>query len=152
MEPLIRPQTVNYTTTSVQSDPEPSYLVPDDAPTMQPEAEPQPDPMMQRGFVPVESGVLYEEHIPVGEPYAQPAAEPARKTRRQRAAEKQTEQMEPATQPAEPSDTPQPAPFGSFFDQSPPAPQPDEQPPEESEDERLGMSAVRISRLSMIHR
>ena len=83
MEPLIRPQTVNYTTTSVQSDPEPSYLVPDDAPTMQPEAEPQPDPMMQRGFVPVESGVLYEEHIPVGEPYAQPAAEPARKTRRQ---------------------------------------------------------------------
>ena len=135
VEPLIRPQTVNYTTTSVQSDPEPSYLVPDDAPTMQPEAEPQPDPMMQRGFVPVESGVLYEEHIPVGEPYAQPAAEPARKTRRQRAAEKQTEQMEPATQPAEPSDTPQPAPFGSFFDQSAPAPQPDEQPPEESEDE-----------------
>ena len=135
VEPLIRPQTVNYTTTSVQSDPEPSYLVPDDAPMMQPEAEPQPDPMMQRGFVPVESGVLYEEHIPVGEPYAQPAAEPARKTRRQRAAEKQTEQMEPATQPAEPSDTPQPAPFGSFFDQSAPAPQPDEQPPDESEDE-----------------
>lgn len=135
VEPLIRPQTVNYTTTSVQSDPEPSYLVSDDAPMMQPEAEPQPDPMMQRGFVPVESGVLYEEHIPVGEPYAQPAAEPARKTRRQRAAEKQTERMEPATQPAEPSDTPQPAPFGSFFDQSAPAPQPDEQPPEESEDE-----------------
>lgn len=132
VEPLIRPQTVSYTTTSVQSDPEPSYLVPEDAPVMQPEE--QMDPMMQRGFVPVESGVLYEEHIPVGDAYAAPAAEPARKTRRQRAAEKQAEPSAPAV-PSQEAE--QPAAYGSFFDQpaSAPAPQPEAPAKENPQDE-----------------
>ena len=148
VEPLIRPQTVNYTTTSVQSDPEPSYLVPDDAPMMQPEAEPQPDPMMQRGFVPVESGVLYEEHIPVGEPYAQPAAEPAVSARRKNRRSRWSLPHSLRSRATRRS----PLLLAASLINPPPRRSPMSSLRRSPRMSCLGMSAVRISRLSMIHR
>ncbi|MBQ7455941.1 MAG: hypothetical protein IJS53_05800, partial [Clostridia bacterium] len=95
-EPLIRPQTVQYTTTSVQTEPEANFLVEEEDLSRTPPVTPE-----ERGFMPVPSGELYEEHIPVTDdkPRAaakqQPApasaeaspAQPARRTRRQRAEE-----------------------------------------------------------------
>ena len=139
MEPLIPRQTVNYTTTtSVQSDTEPSYLVPED-PNAAESNPPQPDPMTQRGFVPVESGVLYEEHIPVGDDYAAAPAAPVRKTRRQRAAEKQQseaaasaqseENIREVAQPAVQTEDTHPEQYsGSFFDQNSIEETPQDQP------------------------
>jgi len=72
MEPLIPPQAVNYTSTSVQSDTEPSYLVPETDISNTP-----PMDAVTQGFVPVQSGELYEEHIPVMEAEEAPAPAPA---------------------------------------------------------------------------
>lgn len=91
MEPLIPQQQVTYSRgTSVQSDVEESYLVPE-----QPQYEEYQQPTPQdRGFVPVETGVLYEEHIPVGDDY-KPVQEPKKRTTR-RAARHEQEVVQPA--------------------------------------------------------
>ena len=104
MEPLIPQQNVRYTSTSVQSDTEPTYLVQDN-----PAAAPANVPP---GFVPVRSGELYEEHIPVFD--SAPAEE--KPARRRRAAQKpaeaapaQPEITRPVMQPV-PEPAPQPVP------------------------------------------
>lgn len=80
VEPLIRGQNVNYTTTSVQTDPTPSYLVPEE------EVPPVPaEGPAARGFVPVESGELYQEYIPVGDEAKLPSRQEKRRARRSRA-------------------------------------------------------------------
>ena len=106
VEPIIPPQTVRYTGTSVQSDVEPSYLV-----NEQDIPQTPPAPAVPQGFVPVQSGVLYEEHIPV----TQEPVIPEKPSRRRRAdkAEASVQQqpaapvqpprqqpVQPATQPA----------------------------------------------------
>ncbi|MBQ4552796.1 MAG: DNA translocase FtsK [Clostridia bacterium] len=94
MEPLIPQQQVTYSRgTSVQSDVEESYLVPEQ---QQYEEYQQPTPQ-DRGFVPVETGVLYEEHIPVGDDY-KPVQEPKKRTSTRRAARHE----QPSVQPAAP--------------------------------------------------
>lgn len=116
MEPLIRPQTVNYTSTSVQSDVEQSYLVNDRDLTPPAPAAPE----TPAGFVPVQSGVLYEEHIPVTDT---PPERPARRRRSE-------PQPAPTEKPAEkPMEKPIPQPV---IPQSVPAPQPE--PKQEPED------------------
>jgi len=96
LEPLIRPQQVTYTGTSVQSDPQASYLVQEEDLSTAPPLRPE-----EAGFVPVQSGVLYEEHIPV---VSEPPAPEGRRARRQRQREEQAagqQQMQMAfAQPA----------------------------------------------------
>lgn len=90
VEPLIPQQTVNYTTSV-----EPSYLVPEQMPEQQDYAA--QDAMTQRGYTPVETGVLYEEHIPVGDDYAAPRAEQAARSAGSRMKRRQERQK--ASQP-----------------------------------------------------
>ncbi len=97
VEQLIPQQEVTYSrSTSVQSDVEESYLVPEQ---QKYEEYQQPTPQ-DRGFVPVETGVLYEEHIPVGDDY-KPAQEPKKRASRRAARHEQT-----PVQPAEPEKEP----------------------------------------------
>lgn len=88
VEQLIPQQTVNYTTSV-----EPSYLVPEKMPVQQDYSE--QDAMAQRGYMPVETGVLYEEHIPVGDDYAAPRAEQAERTAGSRIKRRQERQKAP---------------------------------------------------------
>ena len=124
MQPLIPQQEVRYTGTSVQSDTEPSFLVEERDFLQSQAAAGQP-----QGFVPVQSGVLYEEHIPVMD--QAPAAE---KPARRRRSEQKREEPQPARQAAErPAAAPAPqeedVPWYSDSEQVPPieespAPQP----------------------------
>ena len=95
MQPIIPQQQVRYTGTSVQSDTEPSYLVEE-----REFSQPQTDPTQPAGFVPVQSGVLYEEHIPVMDQPADQEPEPEKPSRRRRSAQKQ-EDFQPTPQPAQ---------------------------------------------------
>ncbi|MBR1607104.1 MAG: hypothetical protein IJ664_05285, partial [Clostridia bacterium] len=104
MEPLIRPQTVNYTGTSVQSDVEQSYLVNERDLTPPAPAEPE----VPTGFVPVESGVLYEEHIPVMDTSPERPARRRRSELQPAVTEKPVEKPVPQPAPA-PQVKPQPA-------------------------------------------
>ena len=68
-DPLIPAQEVHYTGTTVQSDPEATWLVN--------ESQGVPDvPDIPGGFTPVPSGDLYEEHIPVPQETPAPAGRP----------------------------------------------------------------------------
>ena len=100
VQPLIPQQNVQYTGTSVQSDVEPSFLVEE-----REFAPPSPEDS-QQSFVPVQSGVLYEEHIPVME--QTPAAE--KPARRRRSAQKQQEEQAMPARPAAQQMPAQPAP------------------------------------------
>ena len=81
VEQLIPQQQVTYSRgTSVQSDVQESFLVPEQQ-RYEEYREPTPQ---DRGFVPVETGVLYEEHIPVGDDY-KPAEAPKKRTTRRSA-------------------------------------------------------------------
>ena len=141
MQPIIPSQSVSYTGTSVQSDTDPTYLVEE-----RDFIPPQPAVQQPQGFVPVQSGVLYEEHIPVTD---QPAA-PEKPSRRRRAEKKpeeaQTEQrpavqlvhpvQQPVQQPAQqPAPVEDEVPWYSDQEQIPPIqetpvskPQPVQQP------------------------
>ena len=116
MEPLIPQQRVTYSRgMSVQSDVEESYLV-NEEPVYE-DYNPPVTPA-DRGFVPVETGVLYEEHIPVGDDYA-PVQQPPKRTRRSARRAAQTENVQQI------AETQQPA----VYEQAPaaeqmPAPQP----------------------------
>ncbi|MBQ9196747.1 MAG: DNA translocase FtsK [Clostridia bacterium] len=112
MQPIIPQQEVRYTGTSVQSDTVPSYLVED-----RDFAPAQPAVNAPQGFVPVQSGVLYEEHIPVSD---QPAAE--KPARRRRSGQKQ-EEAQPVLRPE-----PQPVPRAQAQPEAQPAPKEDNLP------------------------
>ena len=99
MEPLIPPQTVNYTGTSVQSDVAESYLVGERDLTPPAPAAPE----TPAGFVPVQSGVLYEEHIPVMD------TAPERPARRRRSDAEHLREEKPAEKPVAQPVRPQPA-------------------------------------------
>ena len=94
VQPIIPQQNVQYTGTSVQSDTEPTYLVDEDDNMFPPQDAPADRP----GFVPVRSGELYEEHIPVTD---QPAEEP-RPARHRRTSQKKPEDA-PQPVPARPA-------------------------------------------------
>lgn len=103
VQPLIPRQNVQYTGTSVQSDVQPSFLVEEQAPA------PRFEQNTRQDFVPVQSGELYEEHIPVLEQ----APAPEKPSRRRRAEQKQQTEtpapVRPAAKPA-PAVQPQPEP------------------------------------------
>ena len=93
VEPLIPQQQVTYSRgTSVQSDVEESYLV-DERQQYEEYAPVTPE---DRGFVPVESGVLYEEHIPVGDDY-KPVQEVKKRTGRRTERHAQAQPVEEQT-------------------------------------------------------
>jgi len=95
VQPLIPQQQVTYSReTSVQSDVEESYLVPEQ---MQYEAYEDRSTPESRGFVPVETGVLYEEHIPVGDDY-KPVREEKKKAPGRRAARHVKQETEETAQ------------------------------------------------------
>lgn len=103
-DPVIQPQTVNYTneTTYVPNEIEESYLVKDEAPAARSRS--------RRGFVPVETGVLYEEHIPVGDQVQQSAPEEAPPKRTRRAARQESAPQAPVQPAKEPEYVPVAAP------------------------------------------